>query len=247
MAGGRASGREWPRFVDGATACYSAFLWMVLRGGPVLPAEQHPVVDGFVESWEQLRDEYDELAHARPAEPLSSVLTGHERLSGDSGWRVAILRVFNNDVGTYHDRCRVASALLDDRPDVVTAMYSVLDPHTEVGWHPGVMKGVVRCHVPLRVPEGDVGFQVGRRRTRWVPGQPFLFDDSYLHRAWNRTDEPRSILILDVVRPMPWKWLDRLNRWVVGRLGRTRRFRATAARAGGARPLGGEPAVSGAA
>ena len=83
---------------------------------------------------------------------------------------------------------------------VVNAGYSRLGPHTEIHPHEGYTSDVIRCHLPLVVPEGDVGLQVGDDVIRPVPGSVYLFDDTQTHSAWNRTDAQRIVLILDLAR-----------------------------------------------
>ncbi|MEQ9315554.1 MAG: aspartyl/asparaginyl beta-hydroxylase domain-containing protein, partial [Henriciella sp.] len=35
----------------------------------------------------------------------------------------------------------------------------------------------------------------------WKPGEIFLFDDTIEHEAWNKSDQPRYVLIWEVWRP----------------------------------------------
>jgi aspartyl/asparaginyl beta-hydroxylase (cupin superfamily) len=53
----------------------------------------------------------------------------------------------------------------------------------------------------LVVPEG-CGFRVGGETREWRPGQAWAFDDTIEHEAWNDSDKPRAILILDVWNPL---------------------------------------------
>jgi len=42
---------------------------------------------------------------------------------------------------------------------------------------------------------------VGSEVREWVLGEPFLFDDTVEHEAWNESDQDRVILIFEVWRP----------------------------------------------
>jgi aspartate beta-hydroxylase len=55
--------------------------------------------------------------------------------------------------------------------------------------------------LPLIVPPG-CGFRVGAERREWHPGKAFVFDDTMEHEAWNDSDTPRAVLILDVWSPL---------------------------------------------
>lgn len=81
-----------------------------------------------------------------------------------------------------------------------TAFFSILQPHTRIPPHTGVSntRGIV--HLPLVVPPG-CGFRVGGETRPWVEGEAFVFDDTIEHEAWNDSDAPRIVLILDVWNP----------------------------------------------
>jgi aspartyl/asparaginyl beta-hydroxylase (cupin superfamily) len=212
---------------------YSGLLWAVVPRRSTFDLATVPGLAALQETgeWRTIQEEVDGLLELLGAPALQRVEPGHSRLTRDEGWRMAILRLYDTDVSANCEVCPRTMALLRELPGVTNAMVSVLEPGKRIPWHPGIMKGVIRCHLPLRVPSGDCGIRIGRQTFRWREGEPLLFDDSYPHRAWNSTGERRVVLLLDLVRPMPWAWLDRLNRWVVGRLGRTRRFLNTVERA----------------
>jgi beta-hydroxylase len=48
----------------------------------------------------------------------------------------------------------------------------------------------------------------------WRDGQDFVFDETFIHRAENATDVTRIILFCDVERPMKFKAMTAVNRWV---------------------------------
>jgi aspartyl/asparaginyl beta-hydroxylase (cupin superfamily) len=51
------------------------------------------------------------------------------------------------------------------------------------------------------VPPG-CGFRVGAEQREWDPGRAFVFDDTLEHEAWNDSDVPRAVLILDTWNPL---------------------------------------------
>ena len=46
-------------------------------------------------------------------------------------------------------------------------------------------------------PPGPWGTTTGWREGEWL-----AFDETYVHRVWNETSEPRVVLFLQVLRPM---------------------------------------------
>ena len=81
-----------------------------------------------------------------------------------------------------------------------TAVFSVLDAKTRIPAHSGVNNTRLLVHLPLIVPPG-CGFRVGAEQREWVPGQALIFDDTFEHEAWNNSDVPRAVLILDIWNP----------------------------------------------
>ena len=62
----------------------------------------------------------------------------------------------------------------------------------------------LRVHLPLEGPDCEdelCGMRVSNQVVRWRPGEPILFDDSYEHETWNKTDQDRTVLLFDVWHP----------------------------------------------
>ena len=81
-----------------------------------------------------------------------------------------------------------------------TAVFSILDAKTRIPGHTGVSNTRLIVHLPLIVPPG-CGFRVGAEQREWHPGKAFVFDDTFEHEAWNDSDVPRAVLILDIWSP----------------------------------------------
>jgi aspartate beta-hydroxylase len=103
-------------------------------------------------------------------------------------------------------RCPKTAALLAAAPladvpgEAPTAFFSLLQPRTRIPPHTGVTNTRVVVHVPLIVPSG-CGFRVGAETRSWVPGRAWVFDDTIEHEAWNESDAPRAILLIDAWNP----------------------------------------------
>jgi aspartyl/asparaginyl beta-hydroxylase (cupin superfamily) len=103
-------------------------------------------------------------------------------------------------------RCPATAAALREVPQAElpgrapTAFFSILKPRTRIPPHTGVSNTRTIVHLPLIVPPG-CGFRVGGETRDWIEGEAFAFDDTIEHEAWNESDEPRVVLILDVWNP----------------------------------------------
>ncbi|MCW3797961.1 aspartyl/asparaginyl beta-hydroxylase domain-containing protein [Sphingomonas sp. BN140010] len=81
-----------------------------------------------------------------------------------------------------------------------SAFFSILQPGAHIPPHTGVTNTRAIIHLPLVVPDGCT-FRVGGETRPWVEGHAFAFDDTIEHEAWNRSDQVRILLILDVWNP----------------------------------------------
>jgi aspartyl/asparaginyl beta-hydroxylase (cupin superfamily) len=104
-------------------------------------------------------------------------------------------------------RCPATAAALADSPllDIPgkspTAMFSILRPRTRIPPHTGSSNVRSTVHLPLVVP-GDCGCRVGATTREGRVGEAWAFDDTIEHEAWNNSDQPRAILILDIWNPL---------------------------------------------
>lgn len=78
--------------------------------------------------------------------------------------------------------------------------FSILKAGSHIPAHNGVTNVRSVVHLPLIVPEG-CAFRVGGNTREWRMGEAFAFDDTIEHEAWNRSDEDRAVLIIDVWNP----------------------------------------------
>lgn len=90
--------------------------------------------------------------------------------------------------------------MLDMPGKAPAALFSVLAPRTRIPPHTGSTNTRAIVHLPLVVPNG-CGFRVGGETREWVEGKAWAFDDTIEHEAWNDSDQPRGILILDAWNP----------------------------------------------
>jgi aspartyl/asparaginyl beta-hydroxylase (cupin superfamily) len=99
--------------------------------------------------------------------------------------------------------CPELNRLLKKIPGLLTATVSRLSPQTEIHPHMGDTNLIARCHFGLVIPATlpDCGIDVNNEQRSWEEGKWLVFCDAFTHSAWNRTHEPRFVLIVDVVLP----------------------------------------------
>jgi aspartate beta-hydroxylase len=127
-------------------------------------------------------------------------------LDGSLDWAACFLWEYGNRNDAICERCPATAAALDAVPQnrvpgkAPSAFFSILKPGAHIPPHTGVTNARAIIHLPLVVPPG-CGFRVGGETREWLEGEAFAFDDTIEHEAWNRSDKPRIILILDVWNP----------------------------------------------
>jgi aspartate beta-hydroxylase len=122
-------------------------------------------------------------------------------------WSAYFLSNQGVDLPAHIARCPRTMQVLEGAPlcDVParapTVFFSILDASTHIPPHTGVTNTRLTVHLPLIVPP-DCGFRVGSETREWIPGKAWVFDDTIEHEAWNRSDSPRAVLILDIWNPL---------------------------------------------
>jgi ornithine lipid ester-linked acyl 2-hydroxylase len=150
----------------------------------------------FASSWREIRDEYTAIA--------DSLVPWMERKLHDGGWDVFGLYDFphGHPLEANLRRCPRTRDLIERHvPRHGAAGFSVLAPGARIAPHEGWPGSFLRFHLPLIVPAGDCGLRVADTRVRWQEGQPLVFDDRVRHEAWNLTQAPRVILLMDFIPP----------------------------------------------
>lgn len=103
-------------------------------------------------------------------------------------------------------RCPRTTEMLDSLPLVhirehaPEVLFSVLTPGSHILPHHGITNTRLVTHLPLIVPE-DCAIRVGGVDHVWQEGRCVTFDDTFEHEAWNRSDKPRVVMIMDSWHP----------------------------------------------
>lgn len=165
--------------------------------------EAFPWSRAFEGGWREIRAELDTLRErGGDVLPLAQVSPDHRRVAGDGKWKSFVFEAYGYHVPRNRELCPRTSALLDAIPDLVLAMFSIMEPGTFVPLHKGVSKALINGHLALDIPDGDCGIEVGGERRTWEEGKLLLLDDTFPHRVWNNTDRDRVVLLIQVRRPV---------------------------------------------
>ena len=165
---------------------------------PVHDGAQFAAARALEAEFDTIRREIDTLA-AAAFHPES------EGLEGTQGWDVLMLYERGRKNIENCALCPEITRIIENHATVRSLaglMYvSKTNPGTHIKPHVGPTNMRLRCHLGIKVPDGDVGLRVADQRLRWQEGKCIVFDDHLEHESWNFTGEPRIVLIIDLWHP----------------------------------------------
>jgi aspartyl/asparaginyl beta-hydroxylase (cupin superfamily) len=174
--------------------------------------QNYPVIREEMEAVLRQRDHIPRYHDLAPSELYIS-----GTIDADKEWKVFMLRSMVGTPEANQAKCPRTTALLKKIPNVYQAFFSILDAGKSIPAHSGVYLGYLRYHLGLRVPKiNPPTMRVKDQYHTWEEGRSILFDDSWEHEVYNKSDDLRVVLILDFLRPMPFH-LHTTN-WIVTRL-----------------------------
>ena len=171
---------------------------------PVLEERHFPWLKTLEANWEVIRDEAQTVLKYRDAIPsLSDISPDHARLDDERKWRSYFLWGYGFKSKENCARCPKTTALVEQVPGLRTALFSIHDPGMTIAPHKGVTAGICVAHLGLQIPKAgeNCAIRIAGEVVHWRDGQAFVFDDTFKHETWNRTDEDRIILLLHFDRP----------------------------------------------
>jgi aspartate beta-hydroxylase len=116
-------------------------------------------------------------------------------------WNALYIRYGTRPVEKNRGVCPQTVRIVNSLPRIgPMAMVSTLNPGAHIEPHCGVHNFRITAHLGLRIPP-DCTFRVGDETRKWTEGECLVFDDSFEHEVWNRSDETRFILLVDFWHP----------------------------------------------
>lgn len=181
---------------------------------PYLSIEHIPELKLLEEHWETIREEAVHLSklQAIKAPDLPNDIGFNSFFK--YGWKRFYLKWYDAKHPSAQALCPKTVALLNQIPCVKAAMFAELPPGGQLNPHRDPFAGSLRYHLGLVTPNHDQCYiDVDGQRYSWRDGKSVIFDETYVHEAYNRTLENRIILFCDIERPLKWGWVEHFNHW----------------------------------
>ncbi len=177
------------------------------------PLHYFPNAGRFTAAYPDIRREALAIAGRIDEVPrFHEVMPQQEDISANDGrdWRMFIMKAYGVAVPENLERAPTVANLLAAAPEVVSAVFSFLAPGKHIPPHRGPFRAILRFHLMLTMPRDAQGRPACELIIDGVPhrleeGESLLWDDTFRHEAWNRSDDVRIALLLDIWRrDMPY-------------------------------------------
>lgn len=187
------------------------------------------LIDDLMINQDTIRQEYERVMAS--SVPVANLNKYERQLAGDDGkWRMIPVKFLNSWFPHPTDQLVVTRFILKKyENDISSAFFSILEPGKVIPFHEGPYKGIYRLQVPIIIPKVKKSSKTFEEPPLGLYGrdpydsqdklydwsEPFIFDDTFQHKAWNLTDQPRVILLIELRKPLTNWFVDKLNRHFV--------------------------------
>lgn len=155
------------------------------------------IVDSFVKRFDDVEKTYNQLMEKTYHYPDAKIYKGD--------WLQIPLKATYVDEEGYIVRPLAFDTPINDllnQDVVVSAIFSILKPGVEITphkGHRGFAEKIYKAHICIHEAK-DSALLVGDKKHEWKRGQGFLFDDTIEHTAYNRGNDTRVVLLMDIAR-----------------------------------------------
>jgi beta-hydroxylase len=158
----------------------------------------------LVENFSTIKEELLNLINTDAGNQWLRTFPDYVKSDKQKAWKVFSYIFFNMKFPSHEKLCPKTAKLIYDIDHILSCDFSYMEPNTHILPHKGYSKMVLRCHLPLIVPSYELcAIRVGNETRHWKEGELLIFDDSFEHEAWNKSNEKRVVLMFDIPNP---KW-----------------------------------------
>ena len=177
---------------------------------PILDLADFPHLKPLLDNWQIIRDEAMQLQEQGAVRASDK----HDDIGFNSffrtGWKRLYVKWYDDPLPSARRSCPRTVALVNSIPSIKGAMFASLPPGATLVAHRDPFAGSIRFHLGLMTPNDDrCRIYIDGKPYSWRDGEGIVFDETFIHKAYNETDKQRIILFCDVERPVR-------NRFVAG-------------------------------
>lgn len=153
-------------------------------------------------NWKTIKEELEKVDTLMNHKKWMETFPNYVKSDKDESWQVFTFRFFGMNHWDHQRLCPKTTELINQTIEIISCDFSKMKGKTRILPHTGYTKMVLRCHLPLKVPEDKkCGIQVGDEIHFHEEGKLLVFDDSFMHEAWNESEKDRTVLMFDIPNP----------------------------------------------
>ncbi|MEC3906003.1 aspartyl/asparaginyl beta-hydroxylase domain-containing protein [Tamlana sp. 2201CG12-4] len=192
-------------------------------GGPERPIifdakKTFPKLSVIDQSFDTIKSEYEnvnkhfEIPAYHEVEQRAYAISG--KIEQNLKWKVFLLYYSGETPDLAKELCPKTCALLEGVPNIYKVFFSVLEPGKSIPTHHGPYRGYLRYHLGLKVPKNSPPcIRIKDQIYHWKENESILFDDTWEHEVINKSSQERVVLIIDLLRPLPF-FPKQVNRFI---------------------------------
>lgn len=170
---------------------------------PYLDVDVLPELKMLRDNWQLIRDEALQLQSGDHIKASDSYNDAAFNSFFKKGWTRFYVKWYGDTLPSAQQLCPQTAALVQSIPTIKAALFASLPPGGKLLLHRDPFAGSLRYHLGLSTPNSDDCYiNVDGQFYSWRDGEAVLFDETYLHEAFNNTDQQRIILFCDIERPL---------------------------------------------
>lgn len=161
--------------------------------------QNYPWVSILEENFAVIKDEALQIFEQN----LMSVHPENDDLAGYGTWNTFFFYKNGTKYLDNHKKCPKLSQILSQIPGIDIAgrtYFSAMTPGIHIKPHCGPHNFKLRTHLGI-VTHPKAVIRVGQDTRSWIQEKCIVFDDSFEHEVWNKSDITRIVLIVDVWNP----------------------------------------------
>jgi beta-hydroxylase len=191
------------------------YLSSAVPSTPYLSLDVIPGLRFLEQHWRELRAEVERLHERGDIRSSETYDDAGFNSFFRHGWKRFYLKWYGEPTPSARALCPRTLELLDQVPAIRAAMFVRMAPRSRLPVHRDPFAGSLRFHLGLKTPNSErCRITVDGQTYWWKDGEGVLFDETFLHRAENDTDQDRLILFCDVERPMRTRAARAFNRFI---------------------------------
>ncbi|MEM9243608.1 MAG: aspartyl/asparaginyl beta-hydroxylase domain-containing protein [Pseudomonadota bacterium] len=188
------------------------YLFSKTEKGPFIDVNHFPELNLLRENWQTIRQEALQLVETSDIKSATSYNDAGFNSFFRNGWKRFYIKWYQKAHPSAQRLCPKTLALIEKIPSIKSAMFAQLSPQGKLPRHRDPYAGSLRYHLGLITPNDDnCLIYVDGQAYSWRDGKDVMFDETYIHYAYNNTEQNRVILFCDIYRPMRYKFADMFN------------------------------------